>query len=62
MKYLGSVYKHLKKYLGKIIKRTTVGFTIQADPEFYDRLLKETGLRSGSLISHTRNECDETHC
>ena len=47
MKDLGSIDKHGKKYLGKIIKRTTMGFTIQADPEFYDRLLEETGLYQG---------------
>ena len=44
---LGSIDKHGKKYLGKIIKRTEKGFTIQADPEFYDRLLEETGLDEG---------------
>ena len=44
MKDMGSIDKHGKKYLGKIIKRTARGFTIQADPEFYDRLLEETGL------------------
>ena len=47
MKDLGSIDKHGKKYLGKIIKRTAKGFTIQADPEFYDRLLEETGLDQG---------------
>ena len=36
MKDLGSIDKHCKKYLGKIIKSTEKGFTIQADPEFYD--------------------------
>ena len=36
-----------QKYLGRIIKRTEKGFTIQADPEFYDRLLEETGLDQG---------------
>ena len=47
MKDLGSTDKHGKKYLGKIIKRTERGFTIQADPEFYGRLLEETGLDQG---------------
>ena len=47
MEDLGSIDKHCKKYLGKIIKRTESGFTIQADPEFYDRLLEETGLDQG---------------
>ena len=44
MKDLGNVDEHGKKYIGKVIKRTTKGFTIQADPEFYDRLFEETGL------------------
>ena len=53
MKDLGSIDEHGKEHLGKVIKRTTKGFTIQADPEFYDR---------GSFVSHTWNECDEAHC
>ena len=47
MKDMGSIDKHGNKFLGKIIKRTEKGFTIQADPEFYDRLLEETGLDQG---------------
>ena len=47
MKDLGSIDKHCKKYLGKIIKRTTRGFAIQVDPEFYDRILEEIGLDQG---------------
>ena len=47
MKDMGSIDKHGKKHLGKIIKRTARGFTVQADPEFYDGLLEETGLDQG---------------
>ena len=52
MKDLGSIDKHGKKYLGKIIMRTARGFTIQADPEFYDRLLEETGSDQGVSSPH----------
>ena len=61
MKDLGSIDKHGKKYLGKIIKRTAKGFTIQADPEFCGQTPRGNWLGSGSLISHTWNERDETH-
>ena len=44
MKDLGSIDEHGKKHLGQVIKRTTKGFTIQTDPEFYDRPIEETGL------------------
>ena len=61
MKDLGSIDKHGKKYLGKIIKRTEKGFTIQADPEFYDRLLEETGLDQGVSSPTPGTKRDETH-
>ena len=39
MQDLGSIDKHSKKYLGKIIKRTTRGFTIQGRPGVLRRKL-----------------------
>ena len=49
------------KYLGKIFKGTTKGFTIQADSEFYDTFLRRQGWNR-ELHLHTWNKCDEAHC
>ena len=46
-KDLGGTDEHGKKYLGKTTKKATKNFTIQADPEFYDRHLGEIGLEQG---------------
>ena len=62
MKDLGSIDEHGQKSVGKVIKRTTKGFTIQADPGFLQQTFQRDRAGTGSLISDTWNGCDEAHC